>query len=59
MNKVLTKFVVSHIKKAIYEIECANKLAPGTVGDETIQELKLCLLENQIQLEGEKNEKTN
>jgi hypothetical protein len=45
MNKIQLAFLKSHIKWAIYELECANKMKPNTVDVELIIELKL-LLEN-------------
>lgn len=55
MNKVEFTFVKSHLKKAIYNLECANKLSSdGVVIDsEIIEELKILLLELAIK-NGEK-----
>lgn len=45
MNKIQLAFLKSHIKWAIYELECANKMKPNTVDVAIIIELKI-LLEN-------------
>ena len=45
MNKIELCFLKSHIKRAIYELEVANKMQPNTVDVALIIELKL-LLEN-------------
>ena len=43
MNKFEFAFLKSHIKKAIWNLECANKLKPGKVNKELIVELKVIL----------------
>ena len=48
MNKIELAFLKSHIKKAIYELETANKLLPDVIDIELISELKLKLLELKI-----------
>ena len=45
MNKIELCFLKSHIKWAIFELECANKIKPNCVDVELIIQLKL-LLEN-------------
>ncbi len=52
MNKNLLKFVISHLKKAIYNLESANRLTenPDFIDAKTIDELKLLLVETQIKL---------
>ena len=49
MNKFTFCFVISHLKRAIYELEVANKLNPNTVDVAIINELKsqLILLKNE------------
>lgn len=39
------KFIISHIKKAIWNLECANKLQSDTINIALINELKLKLIE--------------
>lgn len=34
------KFIISHLKKAIYNLECANNLKPNTINIALINELK-------------------
>ena len=55
MNKIQLAFVKSHIKKAIYNLECANKIVEDSVvvDKKLIEELKLFLLELEIK-NGEK-----
>ena len=55
MDKVVSKFVISNLKKAIYNLECANKLAPGCVDDEILEELNFILLEVRLNLREEKD----
>ena len=43
MNKVEYAFLKSHIKTAIFELQVANKLKPGTIDEATIVELKIVL----------------
>lgn len=40
MNKVKFAFLKSHLKKAIYELQVANKLKPNTVDKELIKQLQ-------------------
>lgn len=51
MNKCIFAFVISHLKKAIYNLECANKLNPNTIDVALISELKsqLILLKNELE----------
>lgn len=49
MNKVEFAFLKSHIKKAIYELEVANKLKPDCIDSKLIDELKLKLVELKIE----------
>lgn len=44
MNKVEFAFLKSHIKKAIWDLECANKLKPGIIDEKLIVELKETLI---------------
>jgi hypothetical protein len=44
MNKVESAFLKSNIKKAIWYLECANKISPGSVDEKIIEELKMTLL---------------
>ena len=53
MNKVELKFLISHIKKAIFNLECANKFKANSVDSKTIEELKLILFEHQLKLKEE------
>ena len=43
MNKIEFAFLKSHIKKAIYELETANKMKPNTIDTDTILYLKVIL----------------
>lgn len=43
MNKIEFAFLKSHIKKAIYELETANKLKPDCIDHDTIIYLKVIL----------------
>ena len=43
MNKCVQAFIISHLKWAIYNLECVNKLEENTVDVATIIELKLLL----------------
>ena len=43
MNKIELAFLKSHIRKAIYELETANKLKPGCIDEDTIIYLKIQL----------------
>ena len=43
MNKCVQAFIISHLKKAIYNLECVNKLEKNTVDVASIIELKLLL----------------
>jgi hypothetical protein len=49
LNKIQLAFLKSHIKWAIYELECANKMKPNCVDVNLIIELKVVLekLENE------------
>ena len=42
------KFTISHIKKAIWELSCINRLKPNTIDSKIIEELKLTLMMYQI-----------
>ena len=53
MNKVELRFLISHIKKAIFNLECANKFKEGSVDTKVIEELKLVLFEHQLKLKEE------
>ena len=44
MNKIESKFIKSNIKKAIWNLECANRIIEGTIDKEIIEELKTQLL---------------
>lgn len=48
-DKFILSFVISHLKKAIYELECTNKLKPNTIDTALINELKtqLILIKNE------------
>ena len=50
-EKVLIAFVISHLKKAIYELECTNKLKPNTINADLISELKtqIILIKNECE----------
>ena len=57
MNEVTIKFIISHIRKAIYNLECAEKLAQQDLFEhDLLKELKLTLLEFQIKLRGVKDD---
>jgi hypothetical protein len=43
MNKCILAFIISHLKWAIYNLECVNKLEENTVDSATITELKILL----------------
>ena len=43
MNKCELAFLKSHIKKAIFELETANKMCPNLIDESTIVELKIIL----------------
>lgn len=43
MNKCVLAFLKSHIKKAIFELETANRLCPNLIDEATIVELKIIL----------------
>lgn len=45
MDKCIVAFLKSHIKKAIFELETANKLVPDSVDSDLILKLKSKLLE--------------
>lgn len=55
MNKVEFTFVKSHIKKAVWNLECANKTSSDgvVIPVDLIEELKILLLELAIK-NGEK-----
>lgn len=53
MNKVELKFLISYIKKAIFNLECANRLKANSVDSKVIDELKLTLFEHQLKLKEE------
>ena len=44
MNKIEFAFLKSHIKKAIWYLECANKLKPNCIDENLILELKIILV---------------
>lgn len=48
-NKFELCFVLSHLKRAIWNLECANKLKEGTIDQKVIDDLKteVILLKNQ------------
>lgn len=58
MNKNLLKFVISHLKKAIYNLENANRLTenPDFIDAKIIDELKLLLVETQIEFKQNNDE---
>lgn len=39
-DKIINSFIISHLKKAIWNLECANNLKPNTIDIVTIIELK-------------------
>ena len=43
MNKFIFALIKSNIKKAIWDLECVNKLRPNTVDEELINKIKLTL----------------
>ena len=45
MNRVEFAFLKSHLKKAVYELETANRLKPGCIDEATIIEIKIKLQE--------------
>lgn len=55
MNKCIFAFVISHLKKAIFKLECVNKLVPNTVDEKVINELKTTLIIQKNNLEEMKN----
>ena len=50
-QKIENCFVISNVKKAIWNLECANRLRPNTVDKATIVELKLVLADLKEQKE--------
>ena len=50
LNKCELAFLLSHLKKAIYNLECANKLVPNSIDEKLIEELKCILIEYKIKL---------
>lgn len=40
MNKFIFALIKSNIKKAIWDLECVNKLRPNTVDDGLINKIK-------------------
>lgn len=57
MNETTLKFIISHFKKAIYNLECAKKLSQEEelFEQDVLKELKLTLIELQIKLQEKKN----
>jgi hypothetical protein len=56
MNETILKFIISHLKKAIYNLECAKKLSQEELFEQDVlKELKLTLIELQIKLQEKKN----
>ena len=53
MNKIELAFLKSHIKKAIYELETANKLKSNCIDKNTIIELKIVLSNLEVEGSGE------
>lgn len=43
MNNIELCFLKSHIRKAIFELETANKMCPNIIDESTIVELKIKL----------------
>jgi hypothetical protein len=56
MNKAVLSFVISHLDKAIWNLECANKLDPGSVPEDVIENLRSTLSEKRQELWGGKKE---
>ena len=54
MNKAILSFVISHLDKALWNLECANKLDPGVVPDEIITSIKETLKDKRKELWGVK-----
>lgn len=54
MNKVEIKFFLSHIRKAIWNLECAKKFDFEAIDDKIIEELKYKLIGYEIKLKEEK-----
>jgi hypothetical protein len=50
-DKIEDYFVISDVKRAIWYLECANKLRPNTIDETTIIELKLALADLKEKLE--------
>ena len=40
MNKAVTAFVIQHLDKALWNLECANKLAPGSIPEEMLSHIR-------------------
>ena len=57
MNWIFFAFLKSHIKKAIYELEVANKMKQECIDTKLIDELKHRLAE--LTLEQDKEEENN
>ena len=56
MNKVTLKFILSYLKKAIFNLERANSLDMDAVPQETIDMVKQAALYYQLQLNKEEEE---
>lgn len=52
MDKFTLSFAISHLDKAIWNLECANKLDPGSVPKEVIENLRTTLSEKRQELWG-------
>jgi hypothetical protein len=52
-QKVENCFLISHLKKAIWNLECANKLHSNTIDENIIEELKTLLLVLKVKIESE------
>ena len=51
MNNIELKFFISHLKKAIWNLECAQKFEENEFIKKTIEELKIISIQKQIELE--------
>ena len=51
MNKYTLMFAISHLKKAIWDLECANKLVQNAIDQKLIEDLKSQLIELKIKKE--------
>ena len=54
MNKAVLSFVINHLDKAIWNLECANKLDPGIIPKETIASIKEAISDKRKELWGKK-----